>query len=52
MTWPTPAGTHRLEWDTPEGEHRTVDGAYLEVWRRQAGEWQIEATVSHPLPDA
>jgi ketosteroid isomerase-like protein len=45
-------GTHRLEGDTPEGARRTVDGAYPEVWRQHAGEWRIEATGSHPLPDA
>ena len=46
-------GTQRLEWDTPEGEHRTVDAAYLQVWRQDAGEWRLAARIAHPIaPDA
>jgi ketosteroid isomerase-like protein len=46
-------GTQRLEWDTLAGEHRTVDAAYLAVWRQDAGEWRLAARIAHPItPDA
>jgi hypothetical protein len=45
-------GMQRLEWDTPAGEHRTVDAAYLQVWRQETGEWRLAARIAHPLtPD-
>jgi ketosteroid isomerase-like protein len=44
-------GTQRSEWDNLEGGHRTIEGAFLQVWRQQAGEWRMEAAVTHPFTD-
>jgi hypothetical protein len=43
-------GTFNLQFDTvPDNKHVDHDGAYLRTWRKEKGEWLVDAAFMRPF---
>jgi ketosteroid isomerase-like protein len=43
-------GTYRMTMTPPGGKTETMNGAYLNVWRKVDGQWKMLAEMSTPIP--